>query len=107
MKIEIENKTIGIAVGAISAAFSAFFLLNSLHIENHEMKAAEEDLARQIKMSESTRYAEVAKYYRDEMKTRGLTEAEEARLELVEAAQCRIRNQLRNEDAEYCKPQDN
>jgi hypothetical protein len=45
-------------------------------------------------MSESTRYAQIAKYYRDEMQVRSLSEAEKARLDLVEREQCRLRNEL-------------
>lgn len=102
MKIEIENKMLGMIGGAISTAFAVFFFMNGIHIENHEMEAADKDFRTRVLMSESTRYAEIAKYYRDEMKERELTEAEWARLELVEKQQCRIRNQLAKKPTELC-----
>jgi hypothetical protein len=70
--------------------------------QNRQVESVEEDLRTRILMSESTRYAQVAKYYRDEMKTRPLSVAEYARLELVEREQCRIRNELVESNAETC-----
>ena len=102
MKIEVDNKIFGIVTGAVSTVFAVFFFMNSIHIENHEMEAADIDFRTRVLMSESTRYAEVAKYYRDELKSRDLTEAEWARLELVEKQQCRIRNQLSKTSPELC-----
>ena len=102
MKIEIDNKLFGIVTAAVSAAFGIYFYMNSIHIENHELEMADKDFKTQVLMSESTRYAEIAKYYRDEMKSRELTEAEWARLELVEKQQCRIRNIMSNKAPEFC-----
>jgi len=102
MKVEVDNKIIGMVISAISVAFAVFFYMNSIHIENHEMEVVDKDFRTRVLMSESTRYAEIAKYYRDEMKSRDLTEAEWARLELVEKQQCRIRNQLANNPTELC-----
>lgn len=102
MKLEVDNKIFGIVTGAVTTAFAVFFYMNSIHIENHEMEIVDTDFRTRVLMSESTRYAEIAKYYRDEMKSRELTEAEWARLELVEKQQCRIRNQLAKNPTELC-----
>jgi len=59
-------------------------------------------LNNRLLMSESTRYAQIAKYYRDEMKERELTKAEQSRLELVEREQCRIRTII-SENSEVCE----
>lgn len=95
MKIEIDNKIIGIGATAISAAFAVFFLMNSLHIENHELEISDSQLRQRILIAESTRYAEVAKYYHDLEKERDLTLAELERLRLVEEQHCRISNTLK------------
>lgn len=102
MKVEIDNKIAGMVTGAISVAFAVFFYMNSIHIENHEMEAVDVDFHTRILMAESTRYAEIAKYYREEMQNRPLTEAEWARLELVERQQCRIRKQIKKSSTELC-----
>lgn len=102
MKIEIEDNKIKFAAWAVSAAFALYFAANSFYIENHEMAAKEEDFNTRVLMAESTRYAEIAYHYRNELKTRELTEAEWARLELVEIQQCRIRNILADKDPELC-----
>lgn len=102
MKIEVDNKVFGLVVGAITVTFGAFFTMNGLHIENHEMQAERVSLEQAILMSESTRYAEIAQYYRQESEERPLTEAEWARLELVERQQCRIRNTLSKTIKELC-----
>jgi len=103
MKIEVDNKIFAIVTGAITSAFAVFFYMNSIHIENHEMEEADKDFRTRVLMSESTRYAEIAKYYRDEMQSRDLTEAEWARLELVEKQQCRIRNIVADSNPELCE----
>ena len=102
MHIEIKDQHLKFTAWAIGIAFSLYFAANSLYIENHEMDAEKTDFNTKVLMSESTRYAEIAKYYRDEMKLRELTEAEWARLELVEKQQCRIRNTLAKTDPELC-----
>lgn len=102
-KIEFEDSTMKFAVWAIGVAFTAYFAANELYIENHEMQIERKDFSTKVLMAESTRYAEVANYYRNEMKSRDLTEAEWARLELVETQQCRIRNTLADKDPELCE----
>ena len=102
MQIEVKNEHIKFVAWAIGLAFSVYFAANALYIENHEMDKEKTDFNTKVLMSESTRYAEIAKYYRDEMKKRDLTEAEWARLELVETQQCRIRNTLGGKDPNLC-----
>jgi hypothetical protein len=85
--------------------FASYDYIDSTYIDPNELKlnqdpqdqaleSAEESLNTRIIMSESTRYAQIAKYYRDEMQVRSLSEAEKARLDLVEREQCRLRNEL-------------
>lgn len=104
-QIEFDDKIIKFAVWAIGVVFTAYLAIDSWYIDSTELEldqaeqasayeSIEEDLQTRILMSESTRYAQVAKYYRDELKKRSLTEAEQARLDLVEREQCRIRNEL-------------
>lgn len=104
-QIEFDDKIIKFAVWAIGVVFTAYLAIDSWYIDSTELQLSqgqqeeayesiEEDLQTRILMSESTRYAQVANYYRNEMQTRALTEAEQARLDLVEREQCRIRNEL-------------
>lgn len=102
MQIEISDKLLKIVAGAVSTAFAVYLFFNSIYIENHEMEAEKSTLTNRLLMSESTRYAQIAKYYRDEMKERDLTKAEQARLKLVEKEQCRIRNII-SENSEICE----
>jgi len=103
--VEFDDRIPKFAVWAIGVVFTAYFAIDSLYIDPTELsvdqaeqkaayEAIGEDLQTRILMSESTRYAQVAKYYRDELQKRALTEAEQARLDLVEREQCRIRNEL-------------
>ena len=101
-KIEFDDKIPKFVVWAVGIAFSVYFAANALYIEHHEMELEKIDFNTKVMMSESARYAEVAKQYRDEMKTRELTEAEWAILELVEKQQCRIRNALAKKELELC-----
>jgi hypothetical protein len=102
MQIEVSNKLITLVVTIVSAAFGVYLFFNSIYIENHEMEVEKTTLNNRLLMSESTRYAQIAKYYRDEMKERELTAAEQSRLELVEREQCRIRTII-SENSEVCE----
>lgn len=105
MQIEIDDsvvKLIGIVTGIISSAFAVFFLMNALHVENHELELTDSQIRQRILISESTRYGEIVKYYQDLSKERDLTLAEMERLRLVEKQQCRISNTLnKNTQSEY------
>lgn len=115
-QVEFDDKylkSIAIIFGLIGSVFTAYMFLSTEFIDEKELSISqlpqdvkqanlEEDLTTRIRMSESTRYAQVAKYYRDEMKHRDLTTAEWARLELVEREQCRIRNELAESESEVC-----
>jgi len=115
-QVEFDDKHLKATVlvfSLIGSVFAGYMFLSTEFIDNTELEVSqqpqnvaqknlEEDLTTRIRMSESTRYAQVAKYYRDEMKERDLTSAEWARLELVEREQCRIRNQLAESESEIC-----
>lgn len=102
MKLEIDNKIFGVIVTIVSAIFGAYIYLNSIHIENHELAAESDRVYDRLLMSDSTRYAQIAKYYYDVQKERPLTKAEESRLRLAEREQCRIRNILSGQEVESC-----
>ena len=102
VQIEVGGKFISLVIRIITAAFGVYLFFNSIYIENHEMEVEKTTLNNRLLMSESTRYAQIAKYYRDEMKERELTSAEQDRLELVEREQCRIRNII-SENSEVCE----
>lgn len=106
---EVEDshlKFIGSILGIIGICFSAFFYLNDLHVDETELELAQlkerlaiqeavnANILQEIRYSESTRYAEIMKYYNDESKTRGLSDAEQARVNLVEKQLERIERQL-------------
>ena len=79
-------------IAVIAIAFAAFFFLDNRHAHNEDVDYSAIEMQRRILMSESTRYAEVAKYYSDKLKAGdSLTPAELARFELVEKQQERIR----------------
>lgn len=115
-QVEFDDKHLKLTAlifSLIGSVFAGYMFLSAEFIDPKELaisqqpqdvaqEAIEEDLATRIRMSESTRYAQVAKYYRDEMKERDLTTAEWARLELVEREQCRIRNELAESESEVC-----
>lgn len=106
---EVEDthlKIVGSLIGIVGAAFTAFFYLNELHIDKTELEldqlkerlaieeAVNANILQEIRYSESTRYAELLKYYKDVAKKRELTSAEEARVKLVENQLERIEQQL-------------
>lgn len=95
MKIEVDNKTVGVASSAVAAVFAAFFLMNELHIENHELEISDSLLRQRILVSESTRYAEIIKYYNELEDDRPLSLAELERKRLAEDQQCRITRTLK------------
>lgn len=102
MKLEIDNKLFGAIVTGVSAVFGAYIYLNSIHIEDHELVAETDRVYDRLLMSDSTRYAQISKYYYDVQKERPLTVAEESRLKLAEREQCRIRNILSGQELESC-----
>lgn len=105
MKIEIENsivlKWIASIASVCTVVFTAFLFLDARHLHDHDKievhsKIEQNDsLVRQrILMSESTRYAEIQKYYYELKAERPLTLAELNRLRLVEAQQKRLEETL-------------
>jgi hypothetical protein len=82
-------------VAVVAVAFAVFFFMDDRHAHNEDVDLSSIELHRRILMSESTRYAEVAKYYADKLKAgEPLTPAELARFELVEKQQQRIREMM-------------
>jgi len=113
MNIQIDNKLFGVIVTAVSVVFGAYMYLDNLHIDENELEldqmeqdavveALEDDITTRMLMSQSTRYAEIAKYYGDVQRERSLTKAEELRLKNVEDEQCRIRNIISKHNVESC-----
>lgn len=93
------NLIVGLTV-ILGAAFGAFLFLDNRDEEAHkpDLIEAEASLYERILMSDSTRYAEIQKYYIDKMKSgESLTEAEQARLDLVMRQQERIANTLKKD----------
>ncbi len=84
--------------GLVAAVFGAFLFLDDRHAHEHELAEAKEQEYRRMLMSQSTRYAEIEKYYVDEMRQGNpLSEAQKARLELVQRQQIRIAAELLEE----------
>ena len=63
-----NEKFLRFLVFAIGTAFLVFFFLEERHFLRSEAEQEIVDRNERILMSESTRYAEVAKYYSDKMK---------------------------------------
>ena len=81
--------------GLIAIAFAVFFFMDDRHAHFAELDNADTALRERILMSESTRYAEIQKYYIDKMKAgQSLTDAEQKRLDLVQKQQERIAEAL-------------
>ena len=81
---------------AISLAFAVFFFMDNRHAHIEDVSHTDVELRERILMSESTRYAEIAKFYSDkQLDGEVLTDAERARLELVQKQQVRISETLK------------
>ena len=93
------EKTIGIVgslLGVVATILLAFVYLEKIHIDVGEMAAQNLRLQQHILYTESTRYAEVAKYYYDLRLERELTPAEETRLSLVEGQLERVSQEMKD-----------
>ena len=98
MSMDIE-KLIKYVAGAIGAAFTVWFLLEAKYWMRSEAEIESAELKERILMSESTRYAEIAKYYQDKLANgEVLTQAEQDRLALVQRQQMRINQTLTKDD---------
>jgi hypothetical protein len=87
--------TLAVLFSLTAAAFSAFLFMDTRHVHNPDLVHSEAETSRRIMMSESTRYAEIAKYYSDRMQEGvKLTESERARLDLAQRQQIRIHKAL-------------
>ena len=86
-------------LGILAVCFGAFFTLDGRHAHQHDVSEdqlhQDTELLNRILMSESTRYAEIEKFYTDVMLEGGtLTQAQKDRLDLVQRQQKRIHDIL-------------
>jgi Na+/H+ antiporter NhaC len=82
-------------IAAVSLVFAVFFFLEARHVLRSEAEAEAAAVRERILMAESARYAEIASYYTLKLKSGDkLSEAEQARLELVQQQQIRINDTL-------------
>lgn len=82
---------ISAVVSAVSIAFAVFFFMDNRHAHSPDLVEQEAKFNRNLLMEQSTRYAEIEKYYTDELKSgETLTEAQLERLDLVQRQQTRI-----------------
>ena len=78
---------------------AAVLFLEGRHMLKSDAELEAAEMRQRILMSESTRYAEIAKYYTDKLKSgETLTEAEQARLDLVQRQQVKINETLTRDD---------
>ena len=94
----------------VGAAFTAFFALDARYAHERALEAhrqrtealrleVTEDAIRAVKLSESTRYAEVAAFYAHKMEIgEELDEAQKARLDLSQRQQIRITDEVKELD---------
>lgn len=104
MQINIDDsvgKWVGSIVTVCSVIFAVFIFMDERHLHQHDKELVESKIEQsdskvrqRILMSESTRYAEVQKYYYELKQERDLTLAEMQRLRLVEEQQRRIEDIL-------------
>jgi hypothetical protein len=91
MTIPLTLDSLKAIIGLIAIAFATFFFLDGRHAHHYDVEGTDASLRERILMSESTRYAEIQKYYVDKMASgETLTDAELARLRLVQKQQERI-----------------
>lgn len=78
-------------VSAISIAFAVFFFMDARHTHPTDVVEVEAKFNRDLLMEQSTRYAEVEKFYTDRLRDgEKLSKSEEERLDLVQRQQTRI-----------------
>jgi len=109
--LDLSKATVPVTWVAIIAlsAWEVFSYLDERHAQNTALEAVQADVqAREVSieakiierdlMSQSTRYAEVAKFYTDRLQAgETLTKAEAERLDLVQRQQERIAKALKGE----------
>lgn len=79
------------AFTTISAAFAVFFFMDNRHTHPPDLVEAEAKFNRSLLMEQSTRYAEVEKFYTDRLREgETLSQSELDRLDLVQRQQTRI-----------------
>jgi len=94
--LKITPSTIKTIAGVVAFCFAVFFFMDERHAHPKSVSESAADLNQRIMMAESTRYAEVAKYYTDKLKDgEQLSQAELSRLDLVQRQQERINATLK------------
>lgn len=81
-------------IAIVGSVFTSYLYLDSVHVDLKEQEVEVVRMHQRMLMAESTRYAEVAKYYYELKEDRDLTLAELNRLRAVEKQQERIAKQL-------------
>jgi len=90
-ELKITPALIKMTAGAIATVFMVFLFMDSRHSHPDDLECSSADTNQRILMSDSTRYAEINKYYTDKLKGgETLSKAETSRLELVQRQQQRI-----------------
>lgn len=83
-------------ISVTSIAFAVFFFMDNRHTHPTDVVEVEAKFNRDLLMKESTRYAEVEKFYTDRLKDgETLSASELDRLDLVQRQQTRIAETLR------------
>ena len=98
MELKLEKLTlpIGAVAGVVTVCFTVFLFLDTRHTHPEDIAASESTLNNRLLMAESTRYAEIEKYYVDRLKQgEKLSQAELDRLDLVQRQQHRIAEIIR------------
>lgn len=96
MKVEDLKLDVKTAVALVMSLFALFFALDDRYSLFSELRDTDADLRERILMSESTRYAEIEKYYTDIMLDgQALSESQQKRLRLAQKQQERIAEALK------------
>ncbi len=104
--LKIDAKT---AAAVVMGCFALYFFIDGRYAEERALAAAKlefqedivearTDMLERILMSDSTRYAEIEKYYTDELQEgHDLSEAQKTRLALVQKQQIRIGDAIKGD----------
>lgn len=101
MQLDLSKATVPVTwVGIIAlATWEAYRYLDDRHAHSDDMVVVEAKIVERDLMSQSTRYAEIAKFYTDKMQAgEPLTKAEQERLDLVQRQQQRIATALKGDE---------
>lgn len=93
MHMSVDHLKVPVSMfsAAMAVVFAAFLFLDDRHSHPEDVAQTEDSLNNRLLMAESTRYAEVEKYYTDRLRAgEKLSQAELDRLDLVQRQQHRI-----------------